>query len=240
MKLIFIDETGDAKFTDYFGICCAIIDSFYYSQLKKQFHNILLKNGWDSNIEFKGSCLFSAKKGDVTISIDRRIDIANDLLDLNAAKKNARMHFHYFRKKSNNHKKDYLTYLPIIIEKALSKAPSGAGKDIVAIQCDNRSDIKIKELRKILYPVVKKKKYVLFEDIVMPASRFETVGILYADLIGYLVARVETISSDMDLFENIPKEELENNGKVKKLQSSKKLLEQIKYLQKYRIKTSKE
>lgn len=87
MKLIFIDETSDSKFKQYFGLCCAVIDSFYYSQLKNQFHKILLDGGWNQKVEFKGSCLFSASTGDTSITIDKRIDIANELLDLNSAKK---------------------------------------------------------------------------------------------------------------------------------------------------------
>jgi hypothetical protein len=236
MKLVFVDETSDSKFTNYFGLCCAVIDSFYYSQLKKQFHKILLKSGWDHNIEFKGSTLFSAKTGDISVGIDKRIDMANSILDLNTAKKNARISFHYFSKDSKKHKDDYLTYLPKVLYKAIGNAPRAAGKDIIAIQCDNRSDINIQEIREAVMPIVMKRKYVLFEDIVMPTSRFETVGILYADLIGYLEARVDTISSDIELFENIPASELKNNGKVKKLISSKKLLKQIKQLNLYKIK----
>lgn len=239
MKLVFVDETSDSKFSEYFGLCCAIIDSFYYAQLKRQFHSILLKSGWDPSIEFKGSTLFSAKTGDVSVGIEKRIDIANEILDLNTAKKNARMNFHYFRTTSKKHKKDYLTYLPKVLDKAIGNAQNKAGKDIVAIQCDNRSDINIHEIREVVLPVVQKRKFVLFEDIVMPSSRFETVGILYADLIGYLLARIETISSDAELFENIPPEELKNNGKVKKLNSSKKLLDQIKQLNLYKLKIRK-
>ena len=239
MKLIFVDETSDSKFKDYFGLCCAVIDSFYYSQLKRQFHSILVNGGWNTKVEFKGSYLFSAKKGDKNITIDKRINIACALLDLNCANKNARMHFHYFRTKTKNHKNAYITYLPSMIEKALPKAPSGAGKDIVAIQCDNRSDVRITEIREKLNPIVKKKKYVLFEDIVIPSSRFETVGILYADLIGYLTARIETISSDAELFENVPLEERKNNGMMKKLGSSQELIKKIKYIQKYRVKITK-
>lgn len=240
MQLVFVDETSDSKFTEYFGLCCAIINSFYYSQLKRQFHEILIQSGWDPRIEFKGSYLFSAKRGDPNISIEKRIDIANALLDLNTAKKNARMHFHYFKKKkSKNHKKDYLTYLPKILKKALAKPQKGYGKDVVAIQCDKRSDVEIQEIRDVVISVIQKRKYVLYEDVIISSSRFETVGILYADLIGYLVSRIENISSDIELFENIPKEELKNNGKVKKLISSYKLLNQIKDLKAYRVKTTK-
>ncbi len=240
MKMVFIDETSDSKYKNYFGLCCAVIDSFYYSQLKKQFHKILLKSGWNTDIEFKGATLFSATAGDVTVNIEKRIEIANALLDLNTAVVNARMHFHYLAKDSVSHRDDYLLFLPEILSKAISSAPKGPGKDIIAVQCDNRSDIKVEEIRKVLMPIINRRKYTLFEDIVTPSSRFETVGILYADLIGYLIARIDTISSDLELFNNIPEDQLQNNGKVKKLNSSRKLLEQIKELRRYRVKISKQ
>ncbi len=72
----------------------------------------------------------------------------------------------------------------------------------------------------------------------MASSNFNTVGILYADMIGYLVARIDTISNDLELFENIPRDQLANNGKVKKLKTSMQLINKIKQLDKYEIKFS--
>lgn len=87
-------------------------------------------------------------------------------------------------------------------------------------------------------PVLKKRHYCLFEDVTTPNSNFETVGILYADIVGYLKARIDTISNDSELFENIPKDQLLNNGKIKKLLSSKSLIDGIKNLVKYSVKTN--
>ncbi len=239
MILIFIDETSDSKFKDYFGLCCAVINSSSYVQVKQQFQGILVKDGWDPSIEFKGSFLFSASSGDTSIPVDKRVEIAHKLLDLNVAKKNARISFHYFRKQSDNHKADYLEFLPTLIEKALPKVDHKNGKDIVAVYCDHRSDITTSEIRAAIKPVLGKKEYTLQEDVVMPVSGFETVGILYADLIGYLAARVDTISNDSELFENIPKSEWQKNGKVRKLLSSTELLDKIKKLQLYHLKETR-
>ncbi len=238
MIMIFFDETGDSKFKEYFGICCVRINSAFYTQVKREFQSILESNQWDTNIEFKGSHLFSANSGDTNITIDQRINIAESLIGLNTANKNARICFSYFSKVSTDHRSDYLEYLPILLDKALPKVNHKNGKDIVTIHCDNRSDISINEVRESIMPIISSNEYTLFEDVSMPNSRFETVGLLYADLIGYLIARVETISSDAELFENIPQDQWENNGKVKKLKSSTKLLQQIKNINLYKVKGS--
>jgi hypothetical protein len=146
------------------------------------------------------------------------------------------MRFHYFAKESDNHKQDYIIYLPSILKKALPTASKKGGKDLVCIHCDKRSDLSVAKIRQAIIPTIYKRGYSLYEDIVMPTSRFETVGILYADLVGYLQARVETISSDTELFENIEPDHWNTNGKLKKFKSSTELLNGIKELNIYRVK----
>ncbi len=70
----------------------------------------------------------------------------------------------------------------------------------------------------------------------MASSNFNTVGLLYADIIGYLAARIDTISTDSELFEGITPEQYETNGKIKKLRSSVSLILKIKNIDKYEIK----
>lgn len=70
----------------------------------------------------------------------------------------------------------------------------------------------------------------------MTDSDFNTIGILYADIVGYLYARIDTISNDAELFDNIPAHELENNGKVRKLRTSKNLINAIKSIKAYTVK----
>jgi len=236
MELLFIDETGDVKQKDYFGLCAASINSAHYKKIKQGFQAILKKSKWDCSIEFKGAYLFSASKGDPSIDIETRVDICSKIIELNTSDRNARMKFYYVSKRDvSDTKKEYLNTLPLLLNKALPKAKSGKGKDICAINCDYRSDLLNDEIMKAVYPVIEKKKYCLYENVAMPTSCFETVGLLYADIIGYLVARIETISNDIELFENITPEQIESNGKLRKLKSSTNLINGIKNLSWYNI-----
>jgi hypothetical protein len=237
MKLVFVDETSDDKFKDYFGLCCAVIDSNFYNLLKTKFHKILLKSGWPSNIEFKGSYLFSATKGPHEITIDKRIELAKQILELNKSDFNSRMKYYYVSKKSTNHKNDYLKLIPALLAKAIPKPTSKkSGKNIISLNFDHRDDIKREELKPIIIPIIEKKSYVLLEDINCLKSGFDTVGILYADIAGYLYGRVDTISNDSELFGNLTEEQMESNGKVRKLRSSRELISIIKEFQVYEVK----
>lgn len=145
------------------------------------------------------------------------------------------MKFTYLKKSSANQKEAYLQYLPILLEKALPKAQKRAGKDILSLHCDRRDDISPREIYDAVSPVIETRGYTLLEDIVVSRSNFHTVGILYADIVGYLYARVDTIANDSDLFLNVPPDQWENNGKIKKLKSSKTLLGLIKKFDRYEV-----
>ncbi|MCH7974246.1 MAG: DUF3800 domain-containing protein [Bacteroidetes bacterium] len=240
MILVFVDECGDAKYQDYLGLSLSIINSTYYSHIKNQFKKILIAAKWDITKEFKGSYLFSASKGCAEVTIDERIEIATKILKLNVAKKNARMKFSYLTMNSSNQKSDYLKYLPALLNSVLSRATKGSGKDIISVFCDSRSDIKPIEIQKAISPILTAKKYTLLEQVVMANSDIDTIGILYADLVGYLSARIDTISNDIELFENISEEDLANNGKIKKLKSSKVLIDIIKQYSAYEVKAESE
>ncbi len=234
MELVFVDESGDTKFEGYFGLCVAAVNVAHYKGIKEGFQSILRESEWDETIEFKGSHLFSASKGDTNVTIESRIDIASNVLDLNKSSSNARMRFHYVRHHNCEDPKDeYLACLPLLIEKALLKPKKGKGKDVVAVSCDFRNDIKAREIQEAILPKVTGKGYTLLEEVTTPHSNFETVGILYADIVSYLSARIDTISNDVELFENIPPDQLENIGKVKKLKSSQTLIKRVKSLDRY-------
>ena len=237
MKFIFIDETGDSEYKDYFGLSLAVIDSANYKKLKNSFQRILRDSPWDETVEFKGSFLFSARQGDEKIEIEKRVDIAYDLLDLNIARNNARMYFYYKSTKNDTrqHKEKYIEFFPLLLQKALkTKAKKGIGKDLVSIICDYRNDIKLGDLQTMAQTIIDKQGYCLWEHVSMVHSNFHTVGILYADIIGYLLSRIDIISSDTssdkDFFEKRPGASREKHGKMRKLESSRKLIEVIKKL----------
>lgn len=241
MICLFVDETGDVKFSDYLGLSCTAVKHNFYENIKNDFQVNLLKAGWDSTIEFKGSYIFSATKGCQNVTVEERVDLAHKIIDLNVANKNARMKFAYFSKQYSGDKKgDYLNYLPAVIKKVLSSylKSKGQGKSLVSFYYDYRSDIALKEMRHVVKPIIEKCGYTLFEDVNMVDSNFETVGILYADIVGYLMARIQTISNDSELFENVPPEMFDKIGKIRKLKSSVSLINKIKTLTVYGVKTS--
>jgi len=238
MLFVFVDETSDNKFKDYFGISIAVINSSHYHPIKKNFQSILKKSKWNTDIEFKGSFLFSSKKGDAAVGIDERIDICSELLQLNKSKVNARMKFYYVVKNEcKDQKKDYLIYLPKLLNKALPKAKKGNGKNIISIHCDERDGISSEEIRSAIEKILNEKGYELFENVVKVKSGFHTVGLLYADIVGYLFARKDIISNDSEIFSNFSDEEIKANGKIQKLQSSTTLLNLIKEFKPYKVVT---
>jgi len=230
MILVFIDETQDSKFKDYLGLCCVVINSNFYTKIKTDFQNILNNSNWDVKEEFKGSFIFSTNRGCEKVSIEQRIEIASQIIKLNTSQKYSRVKVNYVSTDTNNVKKTYLGLLPKLLDKSISKPPKkkATGKDILAIYCDQRSDISYEEIHNVVKGIIKKKRYTLLENIISSKSGFETVGILYADIVGYLLSRIDTISNDAELFKNIPKEQIQNNGKVKKLKSSLELINMIK------------
>ncbi len=233
MILVFIDETTDSKFNDYLGFSIACVNARFYPHLKNSAQKILKSVGWDSTVEFKGSFLFSKSKGCSDVEIEKRIVAANNLLDLNIAKKNSRMYFHFGRLRSTTHKEDYLKTLPSLIYKSLPSPTKGAGKNLAIITCDNRSDISVDELQEKFASAIEEKGFILFERIIQAKSSYDTIGLMYADLVGYLAGRVDNIENDVELFEGLSEEQLENNGKIKKLKTSKELISKIKKLSLY-------
>jgi hypothetical protein len=240
MKFVFIDETSDAKFRDYLGVCCVVIDSNFYPQIKKDFQNILVESGWDTSKEFKGSYLFSSSQGCANVSIDKRIEIASKIIRLNTTNstKYGRVSIYYISTNHNDHKDAYLGMLGLILQSALKKPPKrkSGGKNTIAIFCDKRRDVSEQEISDVAKQIVIGRGYILLENVICVDSSFDTIGVLYADIIGYLLSRVEVISNDSELFKNIPKEKLEENGKLKKLKSSQKLIKEIKNFRVFKAK----
>lgn len=161
------------------------------------------------------------------------MQIASDLLRLHVANKNRRVRFYYLQMKSEDHKTDYLNYAPKLLARALPKAQNKNGKDLLSIVCDHRSDLKAASLQQALEPVAVEKGFVLHEQVVPSPSNFHTVGLMYADIVGYLLARIDTITTDSEFLENIPPEFFETNGKLRKLKSSTELMANVQRLKRF-------
>lgn len=233
MILIFVDETSDSKQKDYLGLSCMGLKHNFYPIVKDEFHRILLNAGWDREIEFKGSYIFSSTKGATNVSVSDRVKIVESLIDLNVANSNARMRFAYSGVLSSAHRNDYLDRVPELIYNLLKNygKPNGQGKNLVSISMDKREDVSPIELRQRILPRLSKLGFRLHEDVIAMVSNFETVGILFADIVGYLLGRIDTISSDIELFDNVSEVEMQANGKLRKLQTSQNLIGKIKTIQ---------
>lgn len=230
MRLVFIDETGDTNHPNYLGFSIATVDSRFYPTIKRATHAILKKAKWDPKIEFKGSYLFSESKGCAAVGVEDRVHAAGELLDLNASKVNSRLHFAYGRLNSENVAQDYLEKLPSLLSAVLPRANTGPGKNLISITCDERSDVPLDKLHNALAPAVLEKGYVILESVTAAKSSIETVGLMFADIVGYLYSRVDTIKVDAEIFHEIPHEVIQKNGQLRKLASSKELIKKIRDL----------
>lgn len=105
------------------------------------------------------------------------------------------------------------------------------------MHCDRLDGITPKDIVEAVAPTLEKMKYTMLEDIVIARSSHRTVGIMYADIVGYLAARVSVIAQDKDLFASVPAGEWEKNGKLRKWKSSILLLDKIKKLDLFEVKT---
>jgi hypothetical protein len=135
--------------------------------------------------------------------------------------------------KTDNQRNAYLYSLPALVHKILTPPKKGAGKNLIAVYCDERSDIKQEEAHSVLLTAIEDRGYLLLEEVVCSKSTFETIGLMYADLVGYLASRIDTISNDSELFEGLTPDQFERNGKIRKLRSSEDLIAKIKKLSLY-------
>lgn len=79
-----------------------------------------------------------------------------------------------------------------------------------------------------LYRTLVRRVYdVEFESCRPDALRVRDQEGPFADLVEYLVGRVDTIPSDAELFVGLDQEQLANNGKIGKSRSSQSLIRKI-------------
>ena len=155
------------------------------------------------------------------MAVDERVAAAEKILELNA-KQHSRIKFAYGQMQSKNANDDYLDGLPGLIYRVLPKAPKGAGKNLVLVACDDRSGIDADILNATDEGAVQARGYVLLERPMQVKSSTDTVGVIFAALVGYLIGRLDTI--DVAKFDQLTAEQLETHGDFKKHESATKLI----------------
>ena len=198
MQLVFIDET---KIQDIFCISMVIINSAKYALLKREYLSVFENYGWEHNLdnnEFKGNVIFSSTrpKASKNILIETRVEICNEFLKHVIGERNKRMDVIFFANelKGKDRWKVYFDVVPKLLEKKLKKQPKKDGKNCVAIFCDDFGEKKnykkdFLEMRSQIATILKNKELIFFEEIFFCPSTSYTMGITYADIIGFLTAK---------------------------------------------------
>ncbi|MBN1351933.1 DUF3800 domain-containing protein [candidate division KSB1 bacterium] len=234
MKLVFIDETSDSKNPDYLGVCGALIDCAHYGKLKKEFHRYLEKHNWEKSIEFKGSWIFSASKGCQEVPVEERIELTQKIIALNTAKKNSKISFAYIFWENGSKNEQYLKIIPLLLDKLLPKFKNQkTGKNVLALYFDERSGLNQQKLRETAALVLNRKNAILLEDIQIVRSNYQTMGLCYADIVAYLMSRIDNIEVDSQLFEELQTEYARNNMQLKKYLTSTEIISSIKNMKVY-------
>lgn len=235
MKFLFVDETSDTSNPNYLGLCFAFVDSTKYSLIKKKFIQHLEKYDWDKDIEFKGRWIFSASKGCENVPVENRIRLTQEIIELNTSSRaRARIKFLYIYTESGSGNEEYLKLFELGLTQVLPRAPKGMGKDVIAIYCDRREGIRVSDLRQIGESIIRKKKCLLLEDPHLVTSTIHTVGVCVADIVAYLMSRVDIIKVDSSLFEDLSSERAMKNMQLKKYLTSRKIINSIKRMEVYK------
>jgi hypothetical protein len=135
---------------------------------------------------------------------------------------------------SGSGNKEYLKLLELGLGQVLPRAPKGMGKNVIGIYCDERKGIRVTDVRDKVEAITKKKKYILLEDPHLVNSTVHTVGICVADIVAYLMSRVDIIKVDSSLFEDLTSEKAKKNMQLKKYLTSKRLIKSIKKMDVYK------
>lgn len=117
MKFLFMDEvTHPQKNLNFLGIGAILIDSANYVKFKENFYEAFNELGWNPNIEFKGKYLFS-RKGDSSVSVEKRIDFIRKITESSKAQRNARYTFYFAYTFEGNDTENYSLLLTSIFKR---------------------------------------------------------------------------------------------------------------------------
>ena len=205
MQLVFIDET-EQKNT--FAISVIVMNSSKYGSFKKKYLNILKKYKWDhkdDRNEFKGTAILGSTKTNSLSPLEKK-EMCSELLHIiQSTNKIVRPYIAYHdisKNRTGVYKQElYFKSIPLILEKALKKSSAKNSKNVVCIFCDkfsiaNKNKNEYQKMRKEIASILKLKKLIFFEEIYFSKSTNYTIGISYADLIGYLLLKEKNSEKD--------------------------------------------
>jgi hypothetical protein len=186
MKLLFIDETQVIqRDPNFFGICGIFMDESHYNSITKEMMKSFKKVKWDTSIEFKGAFLFSQSKGDSNVSIDKRIQLANEIISSSVANINSRLKALFVWNFDRDTKDNYI----YLIDSLIKKLPSSKPKKSCAVFVDQNQKIPESQVCELINTSLTNKRYSLLEDInIIKKWRLTHTGSCICDLVAYLCA----------------------------------------------------
>jgi hypothetical protein len=236
MKLLFFDETSNNRDKQFFAICGVCIDSANYKRVAEVFREAFKNSGWQEECEFKGRFLFSESKGDPSVPVIKRIDLARSLIEANVAQRNARLKAVLVWNKKGPTTENYLNLLSSAAKRALGTRASSQQRDknLCIAFCDRYEQANPRDIWQTLRNAVEDRGYVLAEDVAI-AQKFTSmeamVGLCYADLIAYLASWValfrDVNKAQLSLFEELQLNEIQKQkyGVVKDILNAMKRLQ---------------
>lgn len=197
MKLIFVDETQNKRHPQFYGVCGVSIDEIHYPQVARKVEESFRQSGWDPENEFKGSCLFSVSKGDKDVLVEKRIELADKLIAINVAKKNARMSAAFAWNHGGDRSDNHLFLLSHVLNKLLQSQAARKTPKPCVVFADRNGKISLNEQRKAVRSILDNKNHCLVEDVnILQGWHPTQVGLCLCDLIAYLASWKCTTSDD--------------------------------------------
>jgi len=224
MKFIFIDETTNKRKKDFYGICGVSIDDYFYSRIAQDVSQLFKDAGWNLDFEFKGRFLFSSTKGDPTVTIEERIEIANQMVALNVARKNARLQAIFFWNEASDTKENHLYLTKRVLDHLMTSS-----NKLYMIFADQNDKISSQDLWKVAFDNTLGKDCCFVEDVVIIKDWKPThVGLCLCDLIAYLASWMCSTKSLEEAQQSLFEEESISSFDAKKAETVQEIFQNLK------------
>ena len=190
MKFIFIDETSNNKKNpNFYGICGVCIDEKHYPGFAREVTKCFKDAGWNTEIEFKGSYLFSTSRGDPNVNVDARIDMVDKIIALNIAEKNAKLKAVFAWNEARDTADNHLFLVKQVLCKLLPSINKNRKEKPCLVLADRNDKILQRALWETVNDTLADRNYCLVEDVhIFNVWKPSHIGLCLCDLIGYMAS----------------------------------------------------
>lgn len=187
MRLVFINETENSTHVPgFYAVCAVSLDATKYKLVRGAIDGALDDCGWCRDHEFKGSILFSARKGDPDVATEQRVDAASSMVAATVTRANARVKCAIAWTDSGGTAETHVALVEEASSRCLPPAGDAAGKDLVVVFADHKDGIRQSDLSAAVKRAAASRGYSLVEDVVVVTSSCDVPGVRLADVLAYL------------------------------------------------------